>query len=136
MQPYALQHGEGWTYRYDIDFTVKAGEMSPSRGAAFVEFVTRKGEEPPDHTHPTEDEVFYVLEGDLSFHCGDEVFNVGVGGFVYLPKGIQHGYTIRSDGDVRLLAVTFPTEIVPEKGWNGFVADIERDGTLIASPSA
>ena len=26
-QPYALKAGEGWTYRFGIDFTVKASEV-------------------------------------------------------------------------------------------------------------
>lgn len=134
MRPYALKAGEGWTYKYDIDFTVKAGELRPGRGAAFIEYTTQKGEEPPDHTHPTEDEIFYVLKGELTFHCGGETFDVGEGGFMYLPMGIEHGYTIRSDGQVRLLVVTFPTIEAEAKGWNGFVADVERDGKLITAP--
>ena len=128
MRPYALQSGEGRTYRYDIDFTVKAGELSPGRGAAFMEYTTRKGEEPPDHTHPTEDEVFYVLQGELSFHCGGETFDLAPGGFIYLPKGIEHGYTIRSDGPVRLLVATFPVTATPGTGWGGFAADVESRG--------
>jgi quercetin dioxygenase-like cupin family protein len=136
MRPYALQSGEGWTYRYDIDFTVKAGELRPGRGAAVIEYTTRKGEEPPDHIHGTEDEIFYVLSGELSFHCGGEAFDVETGGSVYLPRGIEHGYTIRSDGDVRLLVITFPTSTAEGEGWNGFVADIERQGELVASPPA
>jgi quercetin dioxygenase-like cupin family protein len=135
MRPYALKAGDGWTYHYDIDFTVKAGELSPGRGATFIEYITRKGEEPPDHTHPSEDEIFYVLNGELTFHCGGETFDVGAGGFIYLPKGIEHGYTIRSDEDVHLLVVTFPTSTVAGQGWNGFVADIERDGTLLSQPA-
>jgi quercetin dioxygenase-like cupin family protein len=131
MEPYALRAGEGATYRYGIDFTVKSGEMSPGRGAAFTEYITRKGEEPPDHTHPTEDEIFYVLEGEVEFHCAGRTFAVAAGGFVYLPKGIQHGYTILSDGDVRLIAVTFPVISAPN-GWGGFIADLEKDGELIA----
>lgn len=134
MRPYALKSGEGWTYRYDIDFTVKAGELHPGRGAALIEYTTRKGEEPPDHTHPTEDEIFYVLKGDLTFRCGGETFDVGEGGFIYLPQGIEHGYTIRSEGIVRLLVVTFPTNTTPGKGWGGFVADLEGQGKLIAAP--
>lgn len=134
MEPYALQAGEGWTYRYDIDFTVKAGELQPGRGAAFTEYTTRKGEEPPLHTHPTEDELFYVLEGDLTFHCGGKSFEVSGGGFMYLPQGIQHGYTIRSEGTVRLIAVTFPTRDAAGEGWGGFIADLEKDGERIAEP--
>ena len=134
MHPYALQAGEGRTYRYDINFTVKAGELQPGRGAAVIEYTTRKGEEPPMHTHPTEDEVFYVLKGDLTFRCGDATFDVSDGGFVYLPQGIQHGYTIRSEGDVRLLVITYPVIEAADKGWGGFIADVERQGTLKSTP--
>jgi quercetin dioxygenase-like cupin family protein len=134
MEPYALQSGEGWTYRYDIDFTVKAGELQPGRGVAFTEFTTRQGEEPPEHTHASEDELFYVLEGDLTFRCGGRSFDVGAGGFVYLPQGIEHGYTIRSAAPVRLITVTFPPRAPAGDGWGGFVADIEAQGELVAQP--
>lgn len=134
MRPYALKAGEGWTYRQDIDFTVKSGELRPGRGAAFTEYTTRKGEEPPPHTHATEDEIFYVLKGELTFHCGGESFDVSEGGFVYLPQGIEHTYTIRSEGQVRLLVVTFPTSGASDQGWGGFIADLEKRGTLIAQP--
>lgn len=134
MRPYALQAGEGWTYRYDINFTVKAGELQPGRGVAVIEYTTRKGEEPPEHTHPTEDELFYVLLGELTFRCGGESFEVGEGGFVYLPQGIEHGYSIRSEGEVRLLVITFPPRLATAEGWGGFVADLERQGELIAKP--
>jgi quercetin dioxygenase-like cupin family protein len=135
MRPYTLKAGEGWTYRYDIDFTVKAGELRPGRGAAFIEYTTQKGEEPPDHTHATEDELFYVLVGELTFRCGDESFEVDEGGFIYLPQGIKHGYTIRSDGPVRLIVITFPTADASDQGWGGFVADIEGQGELVAKPA-
>lgn len=62
-QPYALKENEGWTYRFGIDFTVKSSEVQAGSGAAILTYVTRQGEEPPDHTHATEDEMFYVLEG-------------------------------------------------------------------------
>ena len=134
MRPYVLQAGEGWTYRHDIDFTVKAGELDPGRGATFTEYATRKGEEPSLHSHPTEDEMFYVLSGDLTFYCGDASFNVGAGGFVYLPRGHKHGYTIRSGGPVRLIVVTFPVREEAGEGWEGFIADLEREARLVAEP--
>lgn len=134
-RPYALKAGEGWTYRFGIDFTVKAGEVQRGSGAAVVEYVTRKGEEPPDHTHPTEDELFYVLEGAITFHCGGETFDLEQGGFVFLPRGIEHGYTVRSDGPIRLLAFTSPVRDGSSGGWGGFVADMELgQGELIATP--
>jgi len=135
IRPYALKAGEGWTYRFGIDFSVKAGEVQEGSGAAFLEYVTRQGEEPPHHTHKTEAEMFYVLEGAATFRCGEETFDLEKGGFVFLPPGIQHGYTIRSEAPVRLIVVTSPVREGVSGGWGGFVADMELgEGELIAKP--
>jgi quercetin dioxygenase-like cupin family protein len=134
-QPYTRKEGEGWTYRYGIDFTVKAGEVQEGSSMTFVEYVTRKGEEPPPHTHESENEIFYVLEGALTFHCGEESFEVEKGGFIYLPHGIEHGYTIRNDDPVRLIFITSPVRAGAGGGWGGFVADLESgQGELVSTP--
>lgn len=135
MKPYSLKAGEGWTYRFGIDFTVKTSESQNGNGAAVLEYATRKGEEPPSHTHPTEDEMFYVLEGDITFQCGENVFDLEKGGFIFLPAGIEHGYTIRGEDPVRLLVITAPLREKTNGGWGGFVADMESgQGELIARP--
>jgi quercetin dioxygenase-like cupin family protein len=134
-QPYALRAGEGWTYRFGINFTIKASEVQPGSGAAFIEDTTRKGEEPPSHTHATEDEMFYVLEGSVSFRCGEKTFELEPGGFIFLPQGVEHGYTIRSEDPARLIVVTAPAREGASGGWGGFAADIEgRQGELISKP--
>lgn len=133
-RPYGLNAGEGWTYHYGIDFTVKAGELGRGRRVAVIEYTNRAGEEPPDHTHSTEDEIFYVLEGAVTFRCGDETFEVHDGGFAFLPRGIQHGYTIGGDRDARLLVVTSPAQEDAIGGWGGFVADLEAEGEPRATP--
>jgi quercetin dioxygenase-like cupin family protein len=134
-RPYALQAGEGWTYRFGIDFSVKAGEIQGGSGAAFVEYVTRQGEEPSSHSHETEDEMFYVLEGAITFRCGEATFDLEQGGFVFLPHGIEHGYTIRGPDPVRLIVVTSPVREGASGGWGGFVADMELgQGELVATP--
>ena len=136
IRPYALQAGEGWTYRFGIDFTVKASEVQYGNGAAFMEYVTRKGEEPPSHTHQTEDEMFYVLEGVITFRCGETSFDLEKGDFIFLPAGIEHRYTISGEDTVRLIVVTSPLREKSSAGWGGFVADLESgQGELIAKPS-
>jgi len=128
IYPYTLKAGEGRTYRFGIDFTVKAGEVQEGSGATFLEYVTNKGEEPPSHTHTTEDEMFYVLEGAVTF-------NLEKGGFIFLPQGIEHGYTIHSDNPVRLIVVTYPVRKGSSGGWGGFIADLESgQGELITKP--
>jgi quercetin dioxygenase-like cupin family protein len=126
VRPYALKKGEGQIHSFGVDFIVKSGEKREGSGAAVLEYTTKKGEEPPDHTHPTEDEMFYVLEGEISFRCAGETFDLEEGGFVFLPRGIKHGYTIRSDGLVRLLVVTCPVREAVSGGWGGFVGEMEK----------
>ncbi len=134
-EPYTLQPNEGWVYRFGIDFVVKSSEIAAGSGVAVLEFTTRKGEEPPDHTHATEDEIFYVLAGVITFHCDGKALEVAQGGMIFLPRGIEHGYTINTDEPVRLLAITAPVREQTNGGWGGFVADMELgQGELIASP--
>lgn len=134
--PYALRPGEGWTYRYGIDFTVKAGELAQGRRVAIVEYTTRAGEEPPVHVHLTEDEIFYVLEGELTFRCGEGTFESAAGGFVLIPRGVEHTYQVRGQSEVRLLVVTAPAPDSAATGWGGRAADVETKGELRATPTA
>jgi mannose-6-phosphate isomerase-like protein (cupin superfamily) len=79
--------GPGWTYNFDVDFAVKAGEQGQGRRLAIAEYATRAGQEPPDHTHATEDEIFCVLQGAVALRCGDDRFEVAGGGCVFRPRG-------------------------------------------------
>ena len=110
---------------YGIPFTIKLGELDPSRGCAVCEYVSNLGDEPPDHTHGTEDEIFIVMQGRVSFHCDGKEFEAGPGDFVYLPVGLKHGYNIL-EAPLRLFAITFPTTDPKPGGWGGFIADMEQ----------
>jgi quercetin dioxygenase-like cupin family protein len=133
-RPFALQAGEGQTYGFGPNFIIKAGERGRGRRLAFVEYTTRSGEEPGDHTHPTEDEIFYVLGGAVTFRCGDETFDLCDGGFMFLPRGLIHGYTIHSLGDVRMLIVLSPADENASGGWGGLIGDLEAEGEQGAPP--
>ena len=121
-RPYALQPGEGWTGGFGPNFVVKARELDSTSGAAFTDMLTVPGEEPGDHTHATEDEMFYVVEGDVTFRCDGETFRPREGGFVFLPRGLQHGYTLHAPS--RLIIITAPPRDAPG-GWGGLIASLE-----------
>ena len=125
-QPYSLAPDEGRSIDVGVNFIVKAGEAAPGSGVAVMQYETRNGEEPDDHTHPTEDEMFYVVKGKISFRCAGKTFDLEQGGFVFLPRGIKHGYTIRSDDPVRLLVITAPVRDGITGGWGGFVGEMEK----------
>jgi len=132
MKPRALKTGEGRSYCWnDYLFTVKASAAETERGVSFMEFFTRKGDEPPVQVHEDEDEIFYVLDGDLTVTCGDESYEVAPNGFVFLPRNVPHGFTIHSDGLVRMLVVTVAAEST-----KNFGERIENEGIPLTAEAA
>ncbi|MQA17684.1 MAG: cupin domain-containing protein [Pseudonocardiaceae bacterium] len=61
------------------------------------------GDQVPLHIHAAEDECFYVLEGDYSITCGDDIFHAGPGAFVYLPRQVPHGYAVGTTAATKLI---------------------------------
>ena len=76
-------------------------------GLSLAEVRVRSGGEPPLHVHAREDEVFYVLEGEVTFMRGVEQIEAGPGACVLLPRGIQHGFAMRTE-TARMLVMTTP----------------------------
>jgi mannose-6-phosphate isomerase-like protein (cupin superfamily) len=62
----------------------------------------------PLHTHRTEDEAWYVLDGRLRFRFGNEEFDAPVGAGVLLPKGISHTFWNPGPDPVRYLMIVRP----------------------------
>jgi mannose-6-phosphate isomerase-like protein (cupin superfamily) len=128
MSGYVLRQAGGRSYRWwDYLFTVKAGSRETNPGFAIMEFSTERGREPPVHVHEGEDEVFYVLDGELTLICGDESFDAGPRDFVFLPRDVPHSYAIKSEGLVELLVITVASE---EN--DGFGHRIESTGTPVS----
>jgi mannose-6-phosphate isomerase-like protein (cupin superfamily) len=50
---------------------------------------------PGAHSHP-EDDVFYVIEGTMSFLIGDQWVDAPKGSFVLAPGGVTHDFENRS----------------------------------------
>lgn len=62
----------------------------------------------PLHTHRSEDEAWYVLEGGLRFRFGNEEFDAPAGAGVLLPKGIPHTFWNPGPEPVRYLMIVRP----------------------------
>lgn len=61
-----------------------------------VEFLAPRGFGPPLHRHRVEDELFVVLDGEVTFHHGDERLTTSAGGVAFLPHGVPHTFQVRS----------------------------------------
>ena len=101
-KPYLLLNGEGVA---GLDASVKAARVSTAGNLTLIESHTKGGA--PWHVHSREDEYFYVLEGAIVVHCGEEEFRAGPRSFVSLPRGIPHTWDVAGES-ATLLMMTVP----------------------------
>jgi quercetin dioxygenase-like cupin family protein len=88
---YVLGAGAGDTRWFlDTRMTVKAGGAHTGGALTVIEWSAPVGFGPPRHVHNSEDEMFYVLEGELVVECGDQRWTAGPGDFTFLPRGVPH----------------------------------------------
>ena len=62
---------------------------------------------PGAHSHP-EDDVFYVIEGTMSFLIGDRWIDAPNGSFVLAPAGVTHDFENRSSSPAAVLNLSIP----------------------------
>ncbi len=64
---------------------------------------------PGAHSHE-EDDVFYVIEGTMSFLVGDRWIDAPKGSFVLAPGGVTHDFENRSSSRAGVLNFSIPGE--------------------------
>lgn len=74
----------------------------------------------PPHVHEVEDELFYVLEGEFSFTCGEETFLAKKGAVVVLPKGKPHAFKNTGGTTGRMMNTITPG------GFEQFFEDVDQ----------
>ena len=136
-------------------FTILASSEDTGGRFALIEILAPKGTEPPRHVHHREDETFYVLEGEITFYIGDEIYAATPGTFVFAPRGIPHSWVVETDVVRKLVTLTpggaeehfrdprfgeparTPTLPPPPEGppdVAALVADMERYGVEVVGP--
>lgn len=107
--PVHVRPGEGESVWLLGDlYTFKA--MSEDTGGAYAIWETTSPPEngPPPHRHHREDEIFYVLDGELEFLVDDDVFRGGPGTFLRIPKGTMHTFKNVGTAPARFLVTVVP----------------------------
>jgi quercetin dioxygenase-like cupin family protein len=100
--------------------TVKASAATTGGLYGLIEVELPPGFSPPTHIHHREDEAFYVLDGRLTFRCGDQSFAATAGSYVFLPRHVPHSFVVEGDLPARMLNITTPG------GGEGFFVDAGR----------
>ena len=80
------------------------------------------------HVHRETDELYYVIEGEHVFVCGDRELTVGPGGTVFLPHGVPHSHRRVVPRTGRLLGMTSPA------GFEGFFRVLAEASRIGGSP--
>jgi uncharacterized cupin superfamily protein len=95
----------------------------------------------PLHTHHSDDEAWYVLEGTLRFRLGDEEVEAAAGGAVIAARGTPHTYWNPRPEPARYLLVMTATiaaliEALHAPGETRSMEEVFRayDSTLIGWP--
>ena len=129
LDVYALQKDEGQAIWFldTLTFVKATGEQT---GGAFglIEQILPAGSGSPYHMHHNEDEIFYIIQGEVTFISGDRVIKAAAGSYVFLPRNIAHGF--RTDTPTRLLLQTIPA------GFEQFVIEMSEPAKELALPPA
>ena len=86
---------------------VKASAADTAGQYTLVEITAPPGLQAPLHVHHSEDEGFYVLEGDVTVVVGDETVELAAGQHAFGPRDVPHRFTI-GPGGARMMWVLTP----------------------------
>jgi quercetin dioxygenase-like cupin family protein len=91
-------------------YIVKAHAAETADAFLCIEHKVPLGSGVPPHTHTHEDEIFYVLEGEITFETADLAapLRLGAGGFVFSPRGQRHTFRNEGPAEARLLVLVLP----------------------------
>jgi len=106
-----------------------SGEETDGRYTV-LEIHVPHGDMPPLHVHHEEDEVFHVLDGEVTFFLPGTEMPLAAGDTFRAPQGIPHTYRVESssarwlvfcsparfDGFVRAVSEPAPAEELPPPG--------------------
>ena len=88
--------------RYLVD-----GSQSSSMGI-FELTVPPGANVPPPHSHSSNEEIVYVLEGTLRYTVGSDTRDLTPGQTMHTPRGTVHGFSNPSNTPARALIVLSP----------------------------
>ena len=113
---------------------ILVGAQQTDARFSLTEFVeVPAGQMPPLHVHHAEDEIFYVLDGDVTLFLPGREIHAAAGDCVLAPRGIPHAYRV-GDRPARWLVLSSPA------GFERFVADVaalaEFDPATLAAVAA
>jgi mannose-6-phosphate isomerase-like protein (cupin superfamily) len=96
---FRLKKGKGTTINFHgTKITVKVSGDDSGGRYTLIEMEHPPNTGPALHIHSKAPEAYYVLDGQYSIRCDNEIYHAQSGDFVFIPKGIPHNYQSGSQG--------------------------------------
>jgi len=116
---YRLGHGwagcrSRWCKAFDwhgARVVIKASGSDTAGQLAVMERTYPAGLSVPEHHHEGEDELFYLLDGELEGFCGEDRWTATPGSFVLVPRDQPHGFVVSSATAARALVIVGPPRL-------------------------
>src|ERR1051325_3231144 len=70
----------------------KVGKADTGGQYSIVEHPLAPGALVPPHCHAREDELMYVIEGEIGARIGDRVLHAAQGSYLFKPRGVPHTF--------------------------------------------
>ena len=112
---FVLGPGEGSAYGFHGSVAViKASGEDTFGQLGVIESVYPAALSVHEHVHAGEDEMFYLLGGEMEVFCGEDRWTVGAGSFVFVPRDRPHGFTVSSAGPAHALVIPGPARLAAQ----------------------
>lgn len=90
-------------------YVLKVRGTDTGGGMAMVHATLPHAPGPPPHVHTREDEVFYVLDGEITVMLDGQVSKAGPGSTVMLPRNVKHTFWNESGETAHMLIHSTPS---------------------------
>lgn len=112
MSGFVLGPHEGPAYGFHgASVVIKASGADTLGQLGVMESTYPPGLSVPEHAHKGEDEMFYLLAGELTGFCEEERWTATAGSFVFVPRDHPHGFTVTSAEPAIALVITGPSQL-------------------------
>jgi quercetin dioxygenase-like cupin family protein len=114
-----------------FQMTVKAEAAETGDAVTVLEAEEPAHFGPPLHVHDDAAEAFYVLEGEYQIFIEDETHRCPAGSFIYVPRGVEHGFRV-ADVPSKKLNIYLPGAMI---GYFEELATAESAGAMLDDDS-
>lgn len=78
-------------------WTILASGEQTGKSYCLIEQRLRKGPVAAPHIHADSDEIYYILDGEMTFLLGDRIESASKGALIFIPRGTVHCIRVDSD---------------------------------------